>query len=136
MIFRRVLRSKIHRASVTQADLDYEGSITISPVLLTAAGIGEYEAVQVWNVTRGTRFETYTMIGAANSNDICVNGAAAHLAEPGDLIIIACFMYVEDHKMASYKPRIIFVDRQNQIVEQRDEDPGPGKKRKLRVINV
>ena len=91
---RKVLRSKIHRATVTHADLDYEGSVTIPPELLTASNIAEYEAVSVWNVTRGTRFETYAITGLPNSTDVCVNGAAAHLVEPGDTVIIACFGWI------------------------------------------
>lgn len=77
-----MLKSKIHRACVTQADLDYEGSITISPELLKAANILPYEAVNVWNITAGTRFETYAITGEKGSTDICVNGAAAHLVTP------------------------------------------------------
>jgi aspartate 1-decarboxylase len=127
VIFRRVLRSKIHRATITHADLSYEGSITIPPDLLEAAGIGEYEAVDIWNVTSGARFETYTITGEPESRDICVNGAAAHLVTPGDLIIIACFNYLDEAALVDYKPRLIFVDENNNIVEERSEVAGPKK---------
>lgn len=123
--YRKLLRCKIHRATVTQADLHYEGSITIAPELLEAAGIVPYEAVQVWNVTRGTRFETYAITGLPKSRDICVNGAAAHLVEPGDLVIIACFGDFPESQVATHEPTVIFVDERNQIREQRAEIAGP-----------
>ena len=123
--FRKVLRSKIHRATVTHADLDYEGSITIAPELLDAAGISEFEAVQVWNVTNGNRFETYTISGEPGSSAICVNGAAAHLVKPGDLVIIACFQHIRQQELVNYKPTVIFVDQNNQIINQRSEVAGP-----------
>ncbi len=121
MITRRMLKSKIHRATVTQADLDYEGSITIAPELLEASDILPYEAVQVWNVTAGTRFETYAIEGAAHSTDICVNGAAAHLVTPGDIIIIATFVQLEESLCRSLTPTVVFVDECNQIKELRPE---------------
>jgi aspartate 1-decarboxylase len=124
-MFRKILRSKIHRATITHADLHYEGSITIPPDLLKAADIKSYEAVSIWNVTRGTRFETYAIKGKKNTRDICVNGAAAHLVEPGDLIIIACFGYLKEQELKKYKPKLIFVDANNRITEQRKEFPGP-----------
>ena len=94
-MFRKFLRSKIHRATVTQADLHYEGSLTLPPDLLIAAGIAPFEAVQVWNVTRGTRLETYAILGEIGSNDVCINGAAAHLVRPGDIIIVATFGFIQ-----------------------------------------
>src|SRR5947209_15119169 len=89
---RFMLKSKIHRATVTHADVDYEGSVTLDPRLLEAADILPYEKVHVWNVTRGTRLETYAIPGEAGSGVVCINGAAAHLARPGDLVIIATFV--------------------------------------------
>lgn len=124
-MFRKVLRSKIHRATVTHADLHYEGSITVPPELLETAEIEAYEAVHVWNVTRGTRFETYAIAGLPNSEDICVNGAAAHLVEPGDLVIIACFQFLEANEVRDHKPKLVFVDANNRLAEIRDEIPGP-----------
>lgn len=122
---RKVLLSKIHRATITQADVNYEGSITIPPELLVASGIEEYEAVAVWNVTRGTRFETYAITGQPGSSDICVNGAAAHLVEPADLIIIACFGWIPADEVNQHKPKLVFVDDKNKIKELRREIPGP-----------
>lgn len=124
MSYRRMLKSKIHRACVTQADLEYEGSITISPELLKAANILPYEAVNVWNVTAGTRFETYAILGAKGSTDICVNGAAAHLVTPGDLVIIASFVQVLEEDCASHQPTVVFVDQFNRFKEIRAERIG------------
>ena len=121
MYTRRMLKSKIHRARVTHADLNYEGSITLSPSLLEAADLLPNEAVLVWNVTAGTRFETYTIEGKANSNAVCVNGAAARLVSPGDLIIIASFIQIPNAACRAFKPSIVFVDDHNQIREMRPE---------------
>jgi aspartate 1-decarboxylase len=119
---REVLRAKIHRATVTQADLDYEGSITIPPDLMEAADMIEFEKVAIWNVTRGTRFETYTFLGKPGSRDICINGAAAHLAQPGDLVIIAAFTTMREKKARKWQPLVVFVDEQNRIKEIRSEE--------------
>jgi aspartate 1-decarboxylase len=122
---RKFLRAKIHRAVVTHGNLHYEGSLTIPPELLDASGIREYEAIQIWNVTRGTRFETYAIEGEPGSYDICVNGAAAHLAGPGDIIIIACFALVPESLADNYQPVVVFVDAQNRVVRTGTEVPGP-----------
>ena len=124
---RKVLYSKVHRATVTGACLDYEGSITIPPALLRESGIQEYEAVWIWNVTRGTRFETYAILGQEGSEDICVNGAAAHLVEVGDKIIIACFCEIHADEISRHQPRIIFVDQNNRSLGAGKECPGPQK---------
>lgn len=124
MLYRKMLKSKIHRACVTEADLDYEGSITIAPELLKAANILAYEAVNVWNVTAGTRFETYAITGAVGSKDICVNGAAAHLVTPGDLVIIASFAHVLEEDCATLVPTVVFVDEHNCLKEIRPERVG------------
>jgi aspartate 1-decarboxylase len=116
-----MLKSKIHRACITHADLDYEGSITISPELLEASNILPYEAVNIWNVTSGTRFETYAIEGAINSSEICVNGAAAHLVTPGDIIIIATFIQLAEEHCRSFIPTVVFVDEHNRIKELRPE---------------
>ena len=121
MNFRRMLKSKIHRACVTHADLEYEGSITISPELLQMANILPYEAVNVWNVTAGTRFETYAIEGAPGSNNICVNGAAAHLVTPGDIVIIASFVQLSEERCHEHIPMVVFVDEHNRIKELRPE---------------
>lgn len=124
MAYRKMLKSKIHRATVTEADLDYEGSITISPELLKASNILPYEAVNVWNVTAGTRFETYAITGEPGSTDICVNGAAAHLVTPGDLVIIATFSQVLEEHCADVNPTVVFVDQFNRMRETRPERAG------------
>ncbi|MDX2346830.1 MAG: aspartate 1-decarboxylase [Legionella sp.] len=121
MQYRRMLKSKIHRATITHADLNYEGSITLSPELLDAADIFPHEAVSIWNITTGTRFETYTILGKPNSSAVCVNGAAAHLVSPGDLIIIATFIQLEESACRALKPTVVFVDERNQIREMRAE---------------
>ena len=127
---RRILfKSKIHRATVTHADVDYEGSVTIDVDLLRAADILPYEKVAVWNVTRGTRLETYALEGEAGSGVICINGAAAHLNKPGDLVIIATFAEAEEHEARNWKPTVVFVDEKNRIVPGRAEEiPGPARR--------
>ena len=110
-----MLKSKIHRAKVTDADVNYEGSLTLDPSLLKAADIVPFEEVHVWNVTRGTRFRTYAMLGEAGSNVVCANGAAALLVEPGDLVIIATFVHVDDADVKDFHPRIVHVDEQNRV---------------------
>ena len=122
---RRLLHSKIHRATVTQADLNYEGSITIPPELMELADLLEYQEVSVWNVTRGSRLTTYAIGGKENSNDICINGAAAHLVDPGDLVIIASFCDLEGHEAQQHKPKLVFVDKNNRPMATRAEVPGP-----------
>lgn len=122
---RRMLRAKIHRAVVTDADLDYEGSLTIPPELLKASDIREYESISVWNVTRGTRFDTYAIRGIQGSGQICVNGAAAHLAGPGDRIIIAAFSDVPESMIDSVVPVVVYVDESNRITRTGTEVPGP-----------
>jgi aspartate 1-decarboxylase len=112
---RRLFKSKIHRARVTQADLDYEGSVTIDASLMEAAEILPYEQVAVWNVTRGTRLETYAMRGAPGSGVVCINGAAAHLVGPGDLVIIATFADYDDAEARAHVPRVVLVDENNRI---------------------
>ncbi len=122
---RKVLHAKIHRATVTQADLHYEGSITIPPDLLEAASLYDNEAVQIWNITQGTRFETYTIAGEAGARDICINGAAAHKASPGDMIIIASFKLIPENSVPSHKPYLVFVDAENKIDHLGPEVAGP-----------
>ena len=124
-MLRKMLSAKIHRATVTHADLDYEGSISIPPELLRLTGIKEYEAVNVWNVTSGTRFETYAISGLPASSDICVNGAAAHLVSLGDIVIIASFVQMDDEQASVHKPKVVFVDKFNKVRELRSELAGP-----------
>ena len=112
-LYRLLLKSKIHRATVTLSDLHYEGSLTVDTALLEAADILPYEAVQVWNVTNGQRFETYIMSGERDSGIVCVNGAAARLAHPGDLVISATFCWIEEAAARCFTPRIVCVDVNN-----------------------
>jgi aspartate 1-decarboxylase len=114
-VFRKLLRSKIHRATVTAGDLEYEGSITVDEELMTAAGLVPHEAVDIYNVTNGNRFETYVIPGPPGSGEIQINGAACHLAGRGDVIIIACYEYLTAAGMADHEPRLVFVDERNRI---------------------
>jgi aspartate 1-decarboxylase len=122
---RKMLRAKIHRATVTQADLHYEGSITLDRRLMEATDLLPNEAVSVWNVTNGNRFETYAVEGPADSGVVCVNGAAAHLVRPGDLVIIAAFTWLAEEAARAHRPRVVFVDEANRVREERAEVPGP-----------
>ena len=128
---RRVMfKSKIHRATVTQADLDYEGSLTLDRNLLEAADILPGEQVHVWNVTRGTRLQTYAITGEAGSGVVCINGAAAHLVSPGDLVIIATFSDMDDAEARKHRPKVVLVDARNRIVQpDAVEVPGPQRRR-------
>jgi aspartate 1-decarboxylase len=112
---RFMLKSKIHRATVTHADLDYEGSLTLDQDLLDAADIMPFEQVHVWNVTRGTRLWTYAMSGERGSGVVCINGAAAHLANPGDLVIVATFTELQDEEARRHIPKVVLVDEKNRI---------------------
>jgi aspartate 1-decarboxylase len=123
-IMRKMLQSKIHRATVTHADVHYEGSITLPPHLLDAAGLVPYQAVSVWNVTNGHRFETYAIRGLPGG-DIAINGAAAHLAGPGDIVIVSAFAYLPEEQANRHQPRLVFVDAKNRISDLRPEVPGP-----------
>ncbi len=119
---RHMLKSKIHRAKVTEADVHYEGSLTLDAHLLHAADIVPFEEVHVWNVTRGTRFRTYAMTGEIGAGVVCANGAAALLVEPGDLVIIATFTTVEDAELEEFRPKLVFVDENNQIKSVKTEE--------------
>jgi len=114
----KVLRAKIHRARITETHLDYEGSITIDEDLLDAAGILAGEAVLVANVSNGTRHETYVLAGERGSGTVCLNGAAARLGEPGDLVIILAFAYLAPDELADHHPQKILVDEQNRYVRE------------------
>jgi aspartate 1-decarboxylase len=109
------LRSKIHRATVTEANVEYEGSITIDRDLLEAAGIRPYEKVEVYNVTQGTRLETYAIEGEPGGRDICLNGAAAHLVDIGDKVIICCYGTFAEHEIDEHRPTLVFVGEGNSI---------------------
>ncbi len=110
-----MMKGKIHRATVTQAELNYVGSITIDTALLEAAGILEYEAVQVVNIANGNRFMTYTIAGERGSGVICLNGAAARQAQTGDKVIIMAYAQVTPEEAAQIKPRVVLVDEKNAV---------------------
>jgi aspartate 1-decarboxylase len=119
MNYRTLLRSKIHRAVVTSADLDYEGSLTVDAALLESAGMCEYELVQVADVDNGARLETYLIAGPAGSGVVQPNGAAARMLYPGDHIIIMTFAQVSEPLPEKWTPTIVLVDEQNQLQEKR-----------------
>jgi len=110
----KILKSKIHRATVTEACLDYEGSISIDKNLMENSGIIDHEKVHVLNVTTGSRLETYA-IPSNKRGDICINGAAAHLVDPGDLVIIVSYAQMEYEEAKNYAPQIILLDENNNI---------------------
>jgi aspartate 1-decarboxylase len=114
-MLRTMCKSKIHRATVTGADLNYVGSITVDPVLMEAADLLEYELVHVVNVNNGARLETYVIPGVPGAGEICLNGAAARLVHPGDKVIIISYAQYEEKEMEKYRPIFIFVDEQNRI---------------------
>jgi len=124
-----MLKCKIHRATVTRSDLDYEGSIEIDSALMEAAKLLPFELVHVWNVTNGERFQTYAVPGEPGSGTVCINGAAAHKAPVGDLVIIAAFVTLDEAEARSYKPILVFVDEKNRPVALSDKR----RKQKLRV---
>lgn len=132
---RTLFKSKIHRATVTDADLDYEGSVTIDGELMRAADILPYEKVHIWNVTNGSRLETYALAGADGSGVICVNGAAARHAQRGDLVIIATFAEVDESEARTFKPTVVRVDAKNRAVPgPADEIPGPARPPHLKTV--
>ncbi len=114
-----MFKSKIHRATVTEANLNYMGSITIDAELLEAAGILPYEKVQVVNINNGARLETYVLEGERGSGTVCLNGAAARLAQPGDLVIIIAYVLVTPEEARALQPTAVMVDGQNRITEIR-----------------
>ena len=112
-----MLKSKIHRATVTQAELDYVGSITVDIALLEQAGIFEYEKVQIVDVNNGARFETYTIAGERGSGVMCLNGAAARMVQTGDKIILMAYTQVTPEEAKELRPTVLFVDEQNQVTK-------------------
>ena len=116
-MLRTFMRSKIHRATVTDSDLNYVGSLTLSPELLKAADIGIHELVQVVNINNGARFETYTIAGTPGAGDVIANGAAARLVQRGDKIIIITYAQPTDSELTGYQPQIVHVDDENRIID-------------------
>ena len=113
---RRMMKSKIHRATVTDANLHYVGSITVDPLLLEAANILEYEQVAIVDIDNGNRFETYTILGEPGSGDMCLNGAAARLVQRGDRVIVVSYGIYTEEELADHAPRVVHVDERNRAI--------------------
>lgn len=118
-----LLKSKLHRACVTHSELEYEGSCAIDATLLEAAGIHEYEQIQIYNITNGERFTTYAIRAEAGAGIISVNGAAAHKAKPGDRVIICTYAVLNQHEVAAFKPVMVYLDETNRITHCRNHIP-------------
>ena len=117
MILRSMCRAKIHRLTVTDACLDYEGSISIDELLLDASGISPQEKVQVVNINNGNRFETYAIKGAKGTGEVCLNGGAAHLGKPGDLIIVIAYCLADEEAIKNFKTKVVLVNNKNAVKE-------------------
>jgi len=124
-MLRHFLLGKIHRATVTRADLDYVGSITIDLDLAEAAGFAENEKIDIYDITNGSRLSTYVIPGERGSGEIGINGAAAHLVKPGDLVILASYGWMSAEEAAKNEPRIVHVDAKNRIVQLAREERNP-----------
>lgn len=122
-MFHTMLSAKLHRARVTHSEVDYDGSCAIDSTLLEAAGIQEYEQIQIYNITNGERFTTYAIQAEKDSRIISVNGAAAHRAKPGDRIIICCYVSLVRQELANFKPTLVYLDDDNHIVRVRHSIP-------------
>jgi aspartate 1-decarboxylase len=131
-VMRIMMRSKVHRATVTQADLDYVGSVTLDVALMEAADLLEGEQVAIVDITNGARIETYVIPGERGSGVIGINGAAAHLVHPGDLVIIMSYAVLDDAEARVIQPRVVHVDEQNRIVKLGNDaaEPVPGSDQK------
>ena len=112
----KLLKSKIHRATVTEADLNYMGSLTLDEDLMDAAGLIEFEKIQVLDITKGSRLETYIIRGKRGSGEVCINGAAAHLIHEGDLVIIVSYCQLTENESLNHKPNIVNVDNENKVI--------------------
>ena len=120
---RIMLKAKLHRVHVTHSELDYEGSCAIDDDLLDAADIREYQQIDIYNITNGERFTTYAIRAQRGSGVISVNGAAAHKANPGDILIIASYAMYNEIELQKYHPQLVYVDERNRIIAQRNEIP-------------
>ncbi len=118
-----MLKAKLHQARVTHSELEYEGSCAIDGHLLDAAGIHEYEQIQIYNLANGERFVTYAIRAQANTGIISINGAAAHKANPGDRIIICSYAQLDQKELATFKPRLVYLDENNRITHTSDQIP-------------
>ena len=125
---RIMLKSKIHRATVTDANVEYEGSITLDEELMEVADLIPFEQVHIYNISNGNRFQTYCIKGQRGSGDICINGAAARLAKKGDLIIIASYVNIKDAELQNFQPTLVYLDENNTLktvchsIEEREAD--------------
>ena len=124
-MLRQMLLGKVHRGTVTRANLHYVGSITLDPLLIQAAGFMENEKVDILDITNGARLATYVIPGEVGSGEIGINGAAAHLVHPGDLVILASYGWLDEAEAAQHKPRIILVDEWNQVVAKGNQERTP-----------
>ncbi len=118
-----MLKAKLHRARVTHSELEYEGSCAIDGHLLEISGIREYEQIEIYNASNGERFTTYAIRAEDGSGIISVNGAAAHRADPGDIVIICAYVGLNQQELASFKPKLVYLDEQNQITHTRNTIP-------------
>ena len=118
-----MLQAKLHRARVTNSELEYEGSCAIDGHLMDAAGMREYQQIDIYNITNGERFTTYAIRAQDHSGIISVNGAAAHKAAPGDVVIICCYIQLEQRELAAFKPTLVYVDQDNRISHTRNTIP-------------
>jgi aspartate 1-decarboxylase len=118
-----MLKAKLHKARVTHAELEYEGSCAIDSALLDAAGIHEYEQIDIYNITNGERFTTYAIRAERDSGIISVNGAAAHKANPDDVVIICSYTRINDHELVNFKPTLVYLDQDNHITHIRSAIP-------------
>ncbi len=114
-MLRTMMKAKIHRATVTDSNLDYQGSITIDEALMEKADLIPYEQVDIYNITNGERFTTYAIKGPRDSGVICINGAAAHKAKRGDLVIIVSYATFDEKELKGFEPKVVFVDRENRM---------------------
>ena len=130
-MLRTMCKSKIHRATVTGADLHYEGSLTSDRDLMEAADLIPYEAVWIWDIDNGNRFETYAIEGERGSGVICINGAAARMVAPRDLVIIASFVNMANEEALRHEPKLVFVDEKNRMLPTRKEEAGQGTLKKV-----
>ena len=121
MLLRTFLRAKIHRATVTAADLEYVGSVTLDADLMDAADIDHLEQVEIYDLTNGKRLTTYALRGRRGSGEVRINGAAAHLVRPGDLVILAAYAQADRTELASYRARVVLVDGANRVVQVREQ---------------
>ncbi len=122
-MFVTLLKAKLHRACVTHAEVDYEGSCAIDGELLDAAGIHDYEQIEIYNVTNGERFSTYAIRGEVGSRIISVNGAAAHKASPGDRVIICAYGSMDENEVVRHQPRLLYMDEHNRVKNSRNAIP-------------